>query len=118
MTYHKIQDKIMSNVEWDEFNAINYHAALVKEVTSQDLITQVCEEVNNLLLDKNRKYGDSALNPKRLFSKANPLEQINIRIDDKLSRLESSQGDDLEDVELDLIGYLILKRVYRLKHGR
>lgn len=41
----------------------------------------------------------------------NPVEQLNVRIDDKLSRIRSAQGDDQEDAELDLIGYLVLKRV-------
>jgi hypothetical protein len=47
----------------------------------------------------------------RIFSSAGPVEQINVRIDDKLSRLRSAQDDDIEDAELDLLGYLILKRV-------
>ena len=80
---------------------------------TQELIEWVCTEVQNLLLEKNRKYGDSAVNPMRVFSKADPLEQINVRIDDKLSRIRSAQTDEDEDVELDLIGYLILKQVAR-----
>mgnify|MGYP001574034209 FL=1 len=64
-----------------------------------------------MLLDKNRKYGDSALNPQRIFSRADTIEQINVRIDDKLSRLKSRQADEDEDVENDLLGYLILKKV-------
>lgn len=84
----------------------------VKELTqSQALIIETCEEVKEMLLDKNRKYGDSALNPQRIFSKANPIEQINVRIDDKLSRIKSGQGDEDEDVESDLLGYLVLKNV-------
>ena len=64
-----------------------------------------------MLLEKNRKYGDSALNPKRIFSKASPMEQINVRIDDKLSRICSNQFDDKEDAVFDLLGYLILRRI-------
>lgn len=79
--------------------------------SSQIEIAKVCEEVKAILLDKNRKYGDSAIRPQRIFSQADPLEQINVRIDDKLSRIKSGQSDDQEDVELDLIGYLVLKRV-------
>ena len=78
---------------------------------TQKRITEICDEVKNVLLEKNRKYGDSALNPKRVFSKASPIEQINVRIDDKISRIMSAQDDDTEDAELDLVGYLILKRV-------
>lgn len=77
----------------------------------QDLIADICDEIKALLLDKNRKYGNSALQPMRVFSKADPIEQINVRLDDKLSRLLSAQADDQEDAEFDLLGYLVLKRV-------
>lgn len=78
---------------------------------SQVAIAAVCDEIKVILLEKNRKYGDSALNPVRLFSRSSPIEQINVRIDDKISRIRNRQDDDDEDAELDLIGYLILKRV-------
>lgn len=78
---------------------------------SQIFILETCNAIKEMLLDKNRKYGDSALNPQRIFSRADPIEQINIRIDDKLSRIKSGQFDEDEDVEEDLLGYLILKKV-------
>jgi len=62
-----------------------------------------------MLLEKNRKYGDSALNPVRILSRASTEEQIRVRIDDKLSRL--ARGDiatEDEDVVQDLAGYLVL----------
>lgn len=79
----------------------------------QRLIASVCDEVRDMLLRKNRQYGNSALEPLRIFSKTPTFEQLNVRIDDKLSRIASAQEDDVEDPELDLIGYLLLKRVYR-----
>jgi len=79
--------------------------------TTQDLIRDECDVIRELLLEKNRKYGDSAVHPVRIFSRADPVAQIDVRIDDKLSRIRSAQDDDTEDPELDLIGYLILKRV-------
>lgn len=78
---------------------------------SQAQIAAVCDEIKEMLLEKNRKYGDSALNPVRLFSKASATEQILVRLDDKLSRLRNQQTDEDEDVFLDLIGYLVLYRV-------
>jgi hypothetical protein len=78
---------------------------------TQLAIVEQCDFIAELLLEKNRKYGDSALNPVRIFSAVDPVEQINVRIDDKLSRIASNQDDDAEDAELDLIGYLVLKRV-------
>lgn len=82
-------------------------------MSTSEHITQVCEEVKNLLLDKNKKYGDSALNPVRVFSKASPVEQILVRIDDKISRLDRGAGlqEVEEDAIMDLIGYLILLKI-------
>ena len=80
---------------------------------SQSEIARVCDRVKNLLLEKNMKYGDSALTPIRIMSKASNIEQILVRIDDKLNRLK--QGNNLlfedEDVIMDLIGYYVLLKV-------
>lgn len=81
-------------------------------VMSQMHIASVCDEVKELLLQKNAKYGDSALNPVRVMSKASPVEQILVRIDDKLSRIKHGNIlEDDEDVVLDLIGYFVLLKV-------
>jgi hypothetical protein len=79
-----------------------------KEKDTQTQINYITEEIKNTLIDKNRKYGDSALYPIRIFSNADNLEQLRVRIDDKLSRIKSGQVDDEEDPIFDLIGYLIL----------
>ncbi len=64
------------------------------------------------LVDKNTKYGDSALNPVRIFSKASPIEQILVRLDDKLSRLKRGDASrEDEDVLRDILGYLVLLHV-------
>jgi hypothetical protein len=85
---------------------------------SQQDIAQICDEIRELLLEKNRKYGDSALNPVRVFSKASTLEQIKVRLDDKLSRLRNAQDDEDEDVTSDLIGYLVLYKVALMQQSR
>lgn len=76
-------------------------------------IAQVCDEVKTLLLEKNAKYGDSALSPSRIFSKASTVEQLLVRIDDKLNRIQKGAGllASDEDVVQDLIGYLILLKI-------
>jgi len=83
----------------------------------QALIKQECDAVKELLLMKNREYGNSALEPVRVFSCMFAQDQIDVRIDDKLKRIQTTRElDDLqihEDTEQDLIGYLILKRVAR-----
>ncbi len=85
--------------------------------TQIDIVT-VCDEIKELLLEKNRKYGDSALNPVRIFSKADTLEQIEVRMDDKLSRIRTMDPSDTEDAFLDLIGYLVLHRVAKMQQAR
>jgi hypothetical protein len=82
-----------------------------QEDVKQEILAQV-KAIAELLIEKNKKYGNSAIQPKRIFSKADPIEQINVRIDDKISRIANQQTNEDEDVELDLIGYLVLKRVY------
>jgi len=86
----------------------------VKKVPeSQILIAGACDEIKELLLKKNERYGDSALNPVRVFSKASAQEQLLVRIDDKLSRVQRGAGllASDEDVIQDLIGYLILLKI-------
>jgi hypothetical protein len=78
---------------------------------TQQIIVHECEILRDVLLEKNRKYGDSAVNPVRIMSKADPIEQIKVRQDDKLSRIMSGQCDDDEDPEFDFVGYYILKKV-------
>jgi hypothetical protein len=74
-------------------------------------INRACNEIRDMLMNKNISYGDSALSPVRIFSKADATEQILVRIDDKLSRFargKSYPGDN--DID-DLIGYLILLKI-------
>lgn len=86
--------------------------AFSQEAVKEEILNQV-KEIGKFLIDKNRKYGNSAIQPTRIFSKASDEEQIMVRLDDKLSRLQSGQCDDDEDVILDIIGYLILLRTIR-----
>lgn len=81
----------------------------------QYYIRKVCDEVKALLVAKNEAYGNSAADPVRIFSSADPIEQINVRIDDKLSRMMRGKEFSGDDTELDLIGYLILKRAIKAK---
>ena len=76
-------------------------------------ISTVCDDIKELLIHKNRKYGNSALKPCRVFSKASAVEQLLVRIDDKLNRIMQGAGllADDEDVVNDLIGYLVLLKI-------
>ena len=79
-------------------------------------IWQTCHSIAQMLIEKNIAYGDSALDPVRIFSKSDPVEQLRVRIDDKLSRLMKGTdyvGDN--DID-DLIGYLVLLKIAKEKN--
>ena len=54
---------------------------------TQNKIIEITEAMRDLLLYKNQKYGDSALNPKQIFYKGDAVDSILIRLDDKLGRI-------------------------------
>jgi len=80
----------------------------------RERISSVCKGLERMLLAKNETYGNSALDPVRVFSKTDPIEQIKVRIDDKISRLArggedlAAVGESYLDTIQDLIGYLVL----------
>lgn len=71
------------------------------------------DEIVALLLRKNELYGNSALDPVRVLSKASAVEQLRVRADDKISRIMRGTAGG-EDTELDLLGYLVLLEVAEL----
>lgn len=75
-------------------------------------IAAECDAIKAMLLAKNAAYGNSALEPVRVFSRASAEEQLLVRIDDKISRIQRGSAAG-EDVIADLIGYLVLLRVQR-----
>jgi hypothetical protein len=76
-------------------------------------VVEVLNHIEQMLIDKNQKYGNSALEPIGVFSKLSPREGLLIRIDDKLKRIKNGSLDkDDEDVVNDLIGYLVLLKIH------
>ena len=80
-------------------------------------INRVCNEIKDLLMEKNLAYGDSALDPVRVFSKADASEQIRVRIDDKLSRFAKGREYPGDNDINDLIGYLILLKIAKERNA-
>lgn len=79
-------------------------------------VSEVLEEIKDLLISKNQKYGNSAIEPLGVFSDLSPEEGIRIRIDDKLKRIKNGSLDhDDEDVINDLIGYLVILKILNKK---
>lgn len=70
-----------------------------------------CVDLAELLLRKNIAYGNSALEPIRVFSNATTQEQLLVRIDDKLSRLQRGSEFPGDDTISDLLGYLVLLKI-------
>ena len=82
--------------------------------TTRNNIKWTCNEIRDLLVEKNKDYGNSALEPDNIFSKLDSAQAICARIDDKLSRIKNVGLDDkTEDTLDDLIGYLILLKIAR-----
>ena len=81
-------------------------------LSSQDAIREIMNNLKDLLLYKNKMYGDSAVNPTKVFSKLDAEEGIKIRLDDKLKRIINSDKLRRNDI-VDMIGYLVLLLVAR-----
>ena len=94
-----------------QFEKVKELRALAVKAPSGVEIYNKCIEIAELLLEKNIAYGNSALSPVRIFSKASTTEQLLVRIDDKLNRLKNGSEYPGEDTVSDLIGYLILLKV-------
>ena len=92
----------------------------IKEINVDTLseIKYILKELQDLLEEKNEAYGDSALNPIRLFSNASAVDALCVRIDDKLSRIKNRGITvDTEDSVTDLLGYLVLLKIALKKEG-
>lgn len=111
--------RIEGDKVWGEFDHSgtgyenSYGLSLVTEEVSpfEQNVRRTTDGIADLLIAKNKAYGDSALNPIRVFSKSDRIEQLNVRIDDKISRIQRGTDFEDEDTERDLIGYLILKLI-------
>ena len=76
---------------------------------TQQKIHEIMGAMKDLLLYKNQKYGDSAINPKKIFYKGDSTNSILIRLDDKIGRVMSNTEEKprINDV-CDIIGYCTL----------
>lgn len=79
------------------------------ETDTRNKINEIMEAMEDLLLYKNRLYGNSALNPKHIFYKGDAVNSILIRLDDKLGRIMANTDEKprINDVA-DIIGYCTL----------
>ena len=80
-----------------------------EDTPTQQKIKDILSGMTDLLLYKNKKYGDSAINPKKIFYKGDSTNSILIRLDDKIGRVMSNTEEKprVNDVA-DIIGYCTL----------
>jgi len=78
---------------------------------TQTKIFETCNEIRDMLVNKNKAYGDSALNPIRIFASSDTVEQLNVRLDDKLNRIKNGCQYPGDDDITDIIGYLVLLKI-------
>lgn len=75
-------------------------------------IAEVGIALTSLLLYKNRRYGDSALEPVQVFAQGLSVRQrLAVRMDDKINRIANglgTRGGDQEHPGIDLAGYILL----------
>ena len=80
----------------------------IEDVSEIREVCDMCHGLKKFLLVKNERYGDSALKPVKIFSKGGASDKIDIRMDDKMSRIIESDEQLMNDF-VDLTGYLVLK---------
>lgn len=80
----------------------------LEEMNFKTFVSDYLNGLRDMLIQKNKSYGNAALDPVRVFSTADSEEQIKVRIDDKLSRIQRGNNSFNEDTIKDLIGYLVL----------
>lgn len=86
------------------------------DAPSGSKIFNSCHEIAQMLIEKNVSYGDSAINPVRIFSTSDSQEQLKVRIDDKINRIKNAQGFPGDNDIDDMIGYLILLKIAMRKN--
>ena len=78
-------------------------------MTFNQQLDKKAKEIIDLLKEKIKAYGNSALDPAQIFSKLDACESLCSRIDDKLMRIKNKGiYDATEDTVKDLVGYLML----------
>lgn len=76
-------------------------------------VRTVLGDMATLLVEKNAAYGNAALDPVRIFSKADTLEQLYVRLDDKINRVKQGHEFPGDDTIRDIIGYCTLILIAR-----
>jgi len=74
---------------------------------TQQKISDICDNLKEFLIEKNRRYGNSALEPMKIFGDFDAEDLLKIRLTDKIMRIKNSEIDRKNDY-IDMLGYIIL----------
>ena len=77
------------------------------ESSFEQTVRRILTDVGDIVVARNKEYGNSALDPVRVFSKSDRMGQLKVQLDHKLSRIARG-GDPGLDTLRDLIGYEVL----------
>ena len=86
---------------------------LREALTFEQKVQDILHGMADLLVEKNAAYGNSALDPVRIFSKADTTEQLYVRLDDKINRVKQGHEYPGDDTIRDIIGYCTLILIAR-----
>ena len=109
-TLYTMDSTSHAELYWDTERNMEYQSPQKKPFELK--LREITREITELLISKNKAYGNTALNPTNVFSKLNATEAICARLDDKLARIKNKGiNDETEDTVDDLIGYLLLLKM-------
>lgn len=102
-----LQNCDIKNPEENSCSSISMTSGDTGQNSTQADIEMCLDSMKALLIEKNKRYGNSALQPLNVFSKQDSSNSICIRLDDKLGRIRNSKELRKNDIA-DMIGYLTL----------
>lgn len=112
MSSYRVFEGLPADWSPDEAARRVMKAASQEEEETQRDIAIVGLMIADLLLHKNRRYGNSATSPVAVFAHdVSPRTRMRVRMDDKISRMMrglGTRGGDGEHPGVDLAGYLLL----------
>lgn len=93
-------------------SVMNGSPTITEETPTQGKIRNIMDSMKDLLLYKNKNYGDSAINPLCIFTKHikncnTNTATILVNLDNKLSRVKNASELRTNDIA-DIIGYCTL----------
>lgn len=102
---HFVKQKIKTIEKYSQYDIDNYKSNI--NIQTQNDIKNICNKISEILVYKNKMYGNSILEPKNIFYKGDSITSILIRLDDKIGRIKNSEIIRTNDI-VDIIGYLVL----------